>query len=86
MAWTSSRTHFAGDGPRKTIFRSHPSIGPLAKVYGDLTFILEDPHEVEAFLEEEDRFYQEFQASHPLHPEMLEPFERSRNGKVTKIA
>ena len=68
------------------IFRSFPSIGSLAKVYGVLTFILEHPHEIAAYLQEEDRFYQEFQASHPLSPEMLEPFERARNGKVSKIA
>ena len=68
------------------IFRSFPSIGSLAKVYGVLTFILEHPREIEAYLREEDRFYQEFQASHPLPQEMLEPFERARTGKASKIA
>ena len=58
------------------IFRSFPSIGSLARVYGVLTFILEHPQEVEAYLQGEQRFYEEFQASHPLPPEMLEPFER----------
>ena len=61
------------------IFRSFPSIGSLAKVYGVLTFILEHPQEIEAYLQEEDRFYEQFQASHPLPPEMLEPFIRARS-------
>jgi hypothetical protein len=68
------------------IFRSFPSIGSLAKVYGVLTFILEHPQEIESYLQEEHRFYEDFQASHPLPPEMLEPFERARNAKAPKIA
>jgi uncharacterized protein (DUF433 family) len=68
------------------IFRSYPSIGSLAKIYGVLTFILEHQHEIDAYLQEEDRYYQEFQASHPLPQEMLEPFERARNEKAPKIA
>lgn len=67
------------------IFRSFPSIGSLAKVYGVLTFILEHPQQIEAYLQEEDRFYQEFQASRPLPAEMLEPFERARNENAPKI-
>lgn len=68
------------------IFRSFPSIGSLAKVYGVLTFILEHPQAVESYLQEEQRFYEEFQASHPLPPEILEPFERARREKAQKIA
>jgi uncharacterized protein (DUF433 family) len=68
------------------IFRSFPSIGSLAKVYGVLTFILEHPQEIEIYLQAERRFYEEFQASHPLPPEMLEPFERARSEKAPKIA
>jgi uncharacterized protein (DUF433 family) len=68
------------------IFRSFPSIGSLAKVYGVLTFILEHPQEMEAYLRDEDRFFEEFQASHPLPAEMLEPFERTRLEKASKIA
>jgi len=68
------------------IFRSFPSIGSLAKVYGVLTFILEHPHAIENYLRDEQRFYEEFQTSHPLQPEMLEPFERGRNERAPKIA
>ena len=68
------------------IFRSFPSIGSLARVCGVLTFIVEHPQEIETYLQGEQRFYEEFQASHPLPPEMLEPFERARNQKAPKIA
>ena len=60
------------------IFRSFPSIGSLAKVYGVLTFILEHPHDIEAYLQEQVRSFEEFQTLHPLPPEMLEPYERTR--------
>jgi hypothetical protein len=52
-------------------FRSFPSIRSIAKVYGVLTFIQEHAQEIEAYLEEEKRFFKEFQAMHPLPPEML---------------
>jgi hypothetical protein len=68
------------------IFRSFPSIGSLGKVYGVLTFILEHPQDIEAYLQEQDRSYEEFQTSHPLPPEMLKPFERARYGKAPKVA
>jgi uncharacterized protein (DUF433 family) len=42
------------------ILRSFPSIGSLAKVYGVLTFILEHPQAIEAYLTDEQRFYEEF--------------------------
>jgi uncharacterized protein (DUF433 family) len=68
------------------IFRSFPSIGSLAKVYGVLTFILEHHQAIENYLRDEHSFYEEFQTSTPLPPEMLEPFERARDEKASKIA
>ena len=81
-----SRTLFAADAPAEDMFRSFPSIGSLAKVYGVLTFILEHSQDIDAYLQEEDRFFEEFQASYPLSAEMLEPFEDARNEKAPKIA
>lgn len=66
------------------IFRSYPSIGSLAKVYGAIAFILEHPQEIEAYLREVERAYAEFKATHPLAPEMLEPFERARDENIAK--
>ena len=59
------------------MFRSYPSIGSLAKVYGAITFILEHPAEIEAYLEDQDRAYEEIKAKNPLTPKMLEPFEQA---------
>jgi uncharacterized protein (DUF433 family) len=60
------------------IFEAYPSIGSLAKVYGAITFILEHPKEIDAYLEEQDRRYDEIKARYPLTPDMIERFERGR--------
>ena len=61
------------------IFRAFPSVGSLAKVYGAIAFILEYPQQVEAYLRDRERAYEEFQAARPLTPAMLEPFQRATN-------
>jgi uncharacterized protein (DUF433 family) len=58
------------------IFEAYPSVGSLAKVYGVITFILEHPGEIEAYLAEQDRRYEEIKARYPLPPDMIERFER----------
>jgi len=68
------------------IVRAYPSIGSLAKVYGVITYILEHPKEIEAYLKDEAGNFEEFKAKHPLPPEMLDPFERARNEKISKPA
>jgi len=60
------------------IFDAYPSIGSLAKVYGAITFILEHPKEIEAYLGEQDRRFEEIQARYPLTADMAERFERGR--------
>jgi uncharacterized protein (DUF433 family) len=61
------------------IFEAYPSIGLLARVYGAITFILEHPKEIEVYLEDQDRRYEEFKAQRPLTPEMIERFERAKH-------
>ena len=68
----------------EAIFEAYPSIGSLAKVYGAITFILEHPKEVEAYLGDQDRRYEEFKAQNPLTPDMIERFESSETRKVTE--
>jgi uncharacterized protein (DUF433 family) len=69
------------------IFHAYPfTIGSLAKVYGVITYILEHPQEIEAYLQNETSAFEEFQATHPLRPEMLEPFERIRIANTEKPA
>src|ERR1700690_4109097 len=62
----------------EAIFDAYPSIGSLAKVYGAITFILEHPKEIEAYLEDQDCRYEELKAQHPLPPDMIQRFERAK--------
>jgi uncharacterized protein (DUF433 family) len=68
----------------EAIYDSYPSIGSLGKVYGAIAFILEHPAEIEAYLEDQDRRYEEFKASNPLTPDMIERFERGRRELLTR--
>jgi uncharacterized protein (DUF433 family) len=68
------------------IFRAYPAIGSLVKVYGVITFILEHPQEIEAYLSDQEHAYSEFEKRHPLPPEMIEPFEQARLEKAAKPA
>ena len=47
-------------------------------MYGAITFILEHPREIEAYLEAQDRRFEEIQARYPLTPDMIERFERGK--------
>lgn len=68
------------------IFEAYPSIGSLAKVYGAITFILEHPKEIEAYLEDQDGRYDELKAKHPLTPDMIDRFERVKTLRSLKQA
>jgi uncharacterized protein (DUF433 family) len=66
------------------IFDAYPSIGCLSKVYGAITFILEHPKEIEAYLEEQNRRFEEIQTRYPLTPDMAERFERGRRELLSR--
>src|SRR5260370_1912826 len=68
----------------ESIFESYPSIGSLAKVYGAITFILEHPTDVDTYLADQDRRYEEIQARYPLTPDMVERFERAKSERSVK--
>ena len=68
------------------IFEAYPSIGSLARVYGAITFILEHPNEIEAYLEDQDGRYDEFKAQHPLTPDMIDRFEQVKTIRSLKQA
>lgn len=55
----------------EAIFEAYPSIGSLAKVYGAITFILEHPDVVEAYLRDQERIFEEIKAQHPMPEEMI---------------
>jgi len=84
LGWTSWSTTFGMVGRPRLSSRTYPSIGSLAKVYGTITFILEHPKEIEAYLEDQDRRYEEFKASHPLPADMIERFERGKRERSEK--
>ena len=73
---------FRGGESPESILQSYPSIGSLAKVYGAITFILEHPEAVEAYLREQDALWQEFREKHPLPEHMLEPFREAEKTRV----
>jgi uncharacterized protein (DUF433 family) len=62
----------------EAIFEAYPSIGSLAKVYGAITFILEHPAEVEAYMKDQERVFEEIKARHPMPAEMIKRFERAQ--------
>jgi len=68
------------------IFEAYPSLGSLAKVYGAITFILEHPSEVEAYLKEQDRIFDEIKAQYPLPQEMIDRFERAKREASPRLA
>lgn len=67
----------SGKSP-EAILQSHPSMKTLAKVYGVITFILERPEAVAAYLGDQERLWEELKRSHPLPPDVLQRFVRSR--------
>jgi hypothetical protein len=68
------------------VFESFPSIGSQARVNGVTTFISEHPAEVEAYLKDQDRIFEEFKAQHPMPAAMIEPFERAKKERSAKLA
>jgi hypothetical protein len=53
-------------------------IGSLARLCGAITFILEQPAEVDAYLKDQDRTYEEIKQQHPLSQDLIERFERGK--------
>jgi uncharacterized protein (DUF433 family) len=70
----------------EAIFEAYPSIGSLAKVYGAITFILEHPAEVEAYLKEQERVLEEIKTQYPMPQDMIDRFERARKEAQTSLS
>ena len=64
----------------EAIFEAYPSIGSLAKVYGAITFILEHPDAVEAYLKDQDRI------QYPMPQDMIDRFERAKKESSPRLA
>jgi uncharacterized protein (DUF433 family) len=67
----------SGKSP-EAILQSHSSIGSLAKIYGAITFILEHPERIAAYLRDQEGLWEELKQKHPLPPDMLQRLVRSR--------
>ena len=70
----------------EAIFEAYPSIGSLAKIYGAITFILERPNEVEAYLKDQDRIFEELKAQYPMPQDMVDRFERAKKEAPPRLA
>jgi uncharacterized protein (DUF433 family) len=66
----------------EAVFEAYPSVGSLVKVYGAITFILEHPAEVDAYLRDQERIFEEIQTQHPMPAELVERFERAQERKA----
>ena len=68
------------------LFASFPALGSLAKVYGAITFILENPREIDEYLHEQARLLLEIQQLYPMPQDMLVRFEHAQREAPLKIA
>jgi uncharacterized protein (DUF433 family) len=68
------------------IFESFPSIGSLAKTYGAIVFIQEHAVEVETYLKDQDRIFEEIKAEYPMPAELIERLERMKKEISAKPA
>jgi uncharacterized protein (DUF433 family) len=70
----------------EAIFEAYPSIGSLAKVYGAIAFILEHPAEIDAYLKDQERIFEEIKARYPMPDDMIERFERVKHERSVELA
>ena len=70
----------------EAMLEAYPSIGSLAKVYGAITFILEHTDEVEAYLKDQDRIFQQIRAQYPMTQDMIDRFERAKIQATPRLA
>ena len=59
-----------GESP-ESILESFPSAGPLVRIYGAITFYLENTEEVEAYLREQELLWEELRRTLPPLPDGL---------------
>ena len=59
-----------GESP-EGILRSFPMAGPLVRIYGALTFYLENKGKVDAYLKEQERLWRELEKEDTDHPSSL---------------
>ena len=70
----------------EVIFEAYPAIGSLAKVYGVITFVLEHPVEVEAYLKDQGHIFEQIKAQYPMPQDMIDRFERAKKEAAPRLA
>ena len=68
----------AGKSP-EAVLGSYPSIGSLAKVYGAVTFILENPEAIGSYLRDQESLWKRLRQEHPIPDEMQERFSLAQD-------
>ncbi len=77
---------FQAGEPPDEILRSFPMAGPLVKIYGAITFYLENTEKVEVYLKEQDRRWEELaqiqaKSDSPLAKRLREAKEHTAAGR-----
>jgi hypothetical protein len=70
----------------EAIFEAYPSIGSLSKVYGAITFILEHPADIDAYLKDQVRIFDEIKAHYPMPQDMIDRFEQAKKEASPRLA
>jgi uncharacterized protein (DUF433 family) len=70
----------------EAIFEAYPSLGSLARVYGAITFILEHPADVAAYLQDQVRLFEEIRQQYPMPEDMIDRFERAKKEIPSRLA
>lgn len=65
----------------EAILGSFPSIGSLAKVYGAITFIPEHPAEIEAYLRDQERVFEELKNQFPRPADLVDRLKSAMTEK-----
>jgi uncharacterized protein (DUF433 family) len=66
----------------EAILDAYPSIGSLATVYGAITFILEHPSEIDGYLADRERAFEDVKRRYPMPPDLIERIELSASNAV----
>ena len=77
---------FEAGEPPEGILRSFPMAGPLVRIYGAITFYLENKERVEAYLKDQDRRWEEIgqiqaKSTSPLSKRLREAKEHASTGR-----
>jgi uncharacterized protein (DUF433 family) len=74
----------AGESP-ESILESFPMAGPLVRIYGAITFYLENTEKVEAYLGEQERLWAEFK-NPELPPRLAQRLRERKEQSALKPA